>query len=419
MIYDILIIGGGISGIRVGIEILKQYPHLSCCIAEAYHIAGGRIFTFQSTIPRIGAVQWESGAGRISTTHTRTLGLLTHYGLTTYPISGDAMYMDNHTVNKNQFSSLQHTYLTPLRSLSPDILRTHTLGEVSTMVLGANESARLFNMFPYWSEIHTVRADHALHSFDHEMKSMSGFVGCVEGLSSLIDGMMNEYSKLGGKIHYNTKATSVSTQQDNIIRVDTSVNTYMCRSCILAVPSEALKHIRGISTLPVLNHLRMNPLLRMYAVFPVSHGKSWFSGLSKIVTSDRIRFFIPIDESKGIVMISYTDGNDALFWAKKDKKKIQNDVMKHIRAMFPEHDIPEPLFFKMHMWKNGCTYWKPGSYDISAESTQSLHPFPKIHPNLFLCGESFSESPCWVESALIQADRLLHHRSFTSVLTKL
>jgi len=398
---DVIIVGAGIAGLHVGIELLKR--GVSCCILEAYHIAGGRVFTFKTNVA--GKVQWESGAGRISLTHKRVLGLLKRYGLHTYPMSGDSLFVDGAST-ENHFSELCGSYLAPLRSLSPSILQTHTLSELLEYVLGVVKAKHFYEMFPYWSEIHTSRADQALRVFEHEMKSMSGFVGCAEGLSALIQAMVRDFKGLGGTIRYDTKVTGVSTE-DGTIRlkaIDTS-NThdtnkeYSCNKCILALPSEAIKRIRGVN-LPVLKHLQMNPLLRMYAVFPVSNGV-WFSGLPKVVTTDRVRFIIPIDESKGVIMISYTDGDDARFWTKK--KEVQGEVMKRIRALFPDRDIPDPLFFKMHHWKEGCTYWKPGAYDVAKESAASVHP----QKNMFICSESFAEETCWMESSLIQAERVL------------
>ena len=61
--YDLIIVGGGIAGLRVGIEALKARPGINCCILEKYAYIGGRIVTFRKNIPRIGEVQWENGAG--------------------------------------------------------------------------------------------------------------------------------------------------------------------------------------------------------------------------------------------------------------------------------------------------------------------------------------------------------------------
>jgi monoamine oxidase len=119
------------------------------------------------------------------------------------------------------------------------------------------------------------------------------------------------------------------------------------------------------------------------------------------------------------VMISYTDGKDALYWMKQTPRETERNVMKEIRQLFPDRTIPDPVFFKMHPWESGCTYWLPGSYSIEEESTKSLQPLPDRMPGVFMCGESFAVQPCWIESALIQADRLLAQPAFRSMISRI
>ena len=190
--------------------------------------------------------------------------------------------------------------------------------------------------------------------------------------------------------------------------------TYTSNICIMALHSEAMKHIQGVNHLPVLKKLEMTPLLRMYAVFPVSKGKSWFHDLGKFVSDSPIRYILPINERT--IMITYTDGDDALFWMKKNPKQVPDQVMKRIRGLFPDLIIPDPLFFKMHPWKQGCTYWKPGKYSVEDESINSLHPMPKEMPGLFVCGESFALLQCWMECAVQQANKMMKHAAFQRVL---
>jgi hypothetical protein len=152
-------------------------------------------------------------------------------------------------------------------------------------------------------------------------------------------------------------------------------------------------------------------------------GVSWFSGLNKIVTNSPIRYIIPIDQTRGIVMISYTDGLDAKYWIREDEiggvhgnENVKELIMTEIRKLFPDRTIPDPIFFKQHPWYDGCTYWLPGNYNVREESIKSLHPLPISIPNLYMCGESFAVKQCWIESALDQADNLLNHNGFSFTL---
>ena len=399
MYYDVVIVGAGIAGLRTGIWLLEH--GIRCVILEKYNYIGGRIVTYHKSIPGVGKVRWENGAGRISTRHTKVLGLLKHYGLHTYPISGESGYMNEPGVlQPNRFSALCSIFLDPLRQLPADVLQTHTLRQVSEMVFGSAKTREFYSQFPYFSEVHTARADSALLAFSNEMSSMDGFVGCAEGMSALIDGMVAEFKKLGGVIELNQEVVSVLSP---VVRCKNGV--FFAPVCVMALHSEAMKQIHGVSHLPVLQKLVMNPLLRMYAVFPVKKGKAWFADFPKIVTDDRIRFIIPISERT--IMISYTDGNDARFWMREDPKEVEKIVMRHIRSLFPNCDVPDPIFFKTHPWTYGCTYWKPGRYDVIEESRRSIHPDPSGMPGLFVCGESFSVEPCWIESAIDQADQML------------
>ena len=91
----LIIVGGGAAGLRVGIESLKKQPRLKCCILEKYGYVGGRIVTFRKNIPKVGEVQWENGAGRISTKHKKVLSLLKEYNLNFIPIGADTDFIDD------------------------------------------------------------------------------------------------------------------------------------------------------------------------------------------------------------------------------------------------------------------------------------------------------------------------------------
>lgn len=371
--YDFIIVGGGISGLRVGIELLKK--RMTCCILEKYEI-GGRVTTFKKFIPGFGVAQWENGAGRISTSHKKVLQLLKQYGLTFVPHSSDSQYFSG-TMTENHFNDLIRVYIEPLKQLDPMILATHTLKELFD-TLGVPSS--FYIQFPYFSEIHVLRADLALHAFQNEM-GFGMFGSCKEGLSALIHAMYNEFISLGGEVITGMEVFRIHKHTVFSKRV------FHAKRIVLAVDSNALHSIRGIHA-PVLKYLAMKPLLRIYAVFknPVV--------IPRIVTDSPIRYIIPI--TPHIIMISYTDGDDTQFW----KKKGQKEVMMELRNII---DVPDPIFFKMHFWRNGCTYWLPGRYNVEQESAKSL----QISENVFVCGESFAVHQCWMESALDQADALL------------
>lgn len=158
----------------------------------------------------------------------------------------------------------------------------------------------------------------------------------------------------------------------------------------------------------------MEPLHRIYAVFPKSKdGTIWFDGLGKFVTPTPIRYFIPINPEKGITMISYTDGEDTKVWtdlaygADPKNETLGFLLTQECRRLFPEKDIPYPIFLKSHPWDSGCSYWLPGQYNVKEASKESLQPFGSLIPNVYVCGESFSLRQAWMEGALENTRDLL------------
>jgi hypothetical protein len=269
---------------------------------------------------------------------------------------------------------------------------------------------KFYQQFPYYCEIHALRADIALDSFMNEMHDNSGFGVCAEGLSALADAMRQEFISLGGQIILNTEVCEVKKDNDGLCNIavkGSSKTVYTSRICVAALPKNAVQMIRGLNDISYLKYIKMEPLLRIYAVFDST---AWFSNLPKLITDSPIRYIIPVDSKKGTIMISYTDGEDAKIIHKK--KDVQKYVMSEIRRLFPNMDIPDPVFFTEHYWGAGCSYWVPGDYNVKVMSKLCLQPLPEKMPCVFMCGESFAENQCWIESALEHADMLLECAAF-------
>lgn len=413
---DILILGAGIAGLRCGIELLEKRPSQRVVILEKYNYIGGRIVTYKKSIEDIRGkcqnVQWENGAGRIHKSHTKVLQLIQEYNLTTIPIDSTIYYEENGILTKNIFTETMGLLSTAIQELSPEYLATHTLREALTSILGIVKTDALLLQFPYRAEVDTLRADVGLESFQGEMGTYSQYVVVKEGYAALTSAMAKDFQRRGGHIFLKHTVTDIEQSGSQLLiktKTDSGDVVWEAPTVICALHRDAFAEIPFFQKWKVLSHLKMEPLVRTYAMFPTHQGQSWFSDLPKVACADPLRFFIPMNPSCGTVMLSYTDGSDARNVLKLldqyGEEKTGDILVEYARKAFPNKIIPDPLFFKSHPWTSGCTYWLPGSYDPEEESKKALKPFPDI--NLYCCGESLSMRQAWVEGALEHADLLL------------
>lgn len=420
--YDCIIVGAGISGLFVARELAKKHPSWSIALCERYKGLGGRTYSYWP--PEFDGVHWEMGAGRIHKDHTMLMRLLKEYGLTFIPIPSGSVYKHGpgDTPVENPFeSTLIPLYIQPLGGLDDKTLATHTIEELLKKTIGSSQTRDLLHYFPYRAEVTTLRADLGLGSFlGGEMGSGEGYGVIKEGFSELVKRMKEDCEKHGivvlnrhrlMNLHAGPGTQTLLTfkfgkegEPNGIIQLAAE------KACILAFHRDAVAELPAMKGLPVLKQLKTQPLLRTYAIFDVSKGPVWFAGMNKVVTAQRPRYIIPMDPSKGVIMISYTDADDTYHYATVQRrggdKALEKVIMADIRKLFPELSIPDPIFFRSHLWETGCTYWLPGTYDPSEVSEECCHPSERF-PGVWLCGESWSMRQAWVEGALEHASMCL------------
>ena len=422
MALDYAIVGGGVAGLYVACELAKRHPNATISVFEKYRVLGGRILTYHDK-----KLQWEEGAGRIHHTHHMTRELIHKYGLHEIPISNEIGWLETYgsPIVPNPFDDSLRTWLPFVQMLPDEILGTHTLMEILIRIFGEAKAKQFTNPFAYRAELCTLRADLAIRSFTGEMGTSSGYTVCKEGLDSIIHGLEKECRSHGVKIHTHYTLENLAPEVDGSMTLwfstgspslhdKRSIQTIVASKVICALHVDALKKIPIFKSFPLLKFVKMEPLHRIYAVFPPNtDGRFWCENIPKFVTKTHLRFFIPVRPDKGIVMISYTDAGDSIVWSNiaKGTKPIHEQVLGKLltdecRRLFPEKEIPYPTSVKSHPWESGATYWTPGLYDPVKASQQSLQPFDAL-PNLYICGESFSMKQAWIEGALENSRALL------------
>lgn len=422
MEYDYVIVGGGIAGIYSALKITQAFPKAKVALTEMYENLGGRIETYRNS-----TVQFEGGAGRIHSSHILVNSLVKRYNLTKIKIpsessanwigiEAEAELPSQPTINS--WSSIA-TFLTLfLSKLDPLLLQTKTVEELLTETMEGFMVNSILRRFAYTSEMSSLRADLALESFKKEFSGNVGyFYTLKEGIHSIIENMLKE---IDGKIDIYTghrlvslENKTTSTRLHFSLGKTKSKKSLLTKKTILAIPSESLKGISIFKNLPILKRITMRPLLRVYGVFPTP---PWFENIPRTITDSPIRNVIPISTNTGTIMTSYTDSKDTEIWMtiyeKYGEKGLSKRIIEESEKLF-NIKIPEPHLFKIYYWKDGCSYWLPGLYDVEEASRRIMYPLPSSHPNIYVCGESYCVKQAWIESALEHTETMLRSYIFT------
>jgi monoamine oxidase len=405
--YDIIIVGGGIAGLRAAIEAKKINKKLSILVLEKYKATGGRMYTVHEKVDG-QPIQYESGAGRIHSSHKKLLSLIKHYGFHTIPLSDKTLWRPygSSISEPDNFDQIWGAMCEVYKELPDKVKRQKTLRELAISTIGPEQASALLEHYPYRAELEIANADSSIDLY----KSLfsGGFTVLQEGFSTLIEAITKDAKKQGIEFKYNIEVERLQFIDETYTVKTTEAKEFKCKRVILAVPQKSLSQIHPFSPdHPLVKAVRMEPLMRIYSVYPSAE---WFPQ-NKVVTNSPLRYVIPVNPNTGLIMSSYLDSRDIENWAglhkKENHQKLVQKIQNETAALFPEHAIPEPLYTKAHLWQEGCSYWLPSDADYRQLSREALHPMPATHPNLHIIGESFSTKQQWIEGAIEHADELI------------
>jgi hypothetical protein len=393
-----IIIGGGLAGLSIAEFLAKKSGNSNVLVLEQYRAWGGRVVTYRDKSKNL---QYEIGAGRIFHTHKHVGDLVKRFGLHTYPISAEST-----TPNglPNPFLQLFEPVRHILQSLPADILAKHTVNE-----LVPEELCSVLKYYPYWSEFNLLRADLALPLFAPK-KPMgtdkpADYYGVVEGLDAITTHLHDAAAKAGANLKNRHQVTNISRLAPDLFEItglrgkkaNQRPFKYRANRVIIATCRCGYSDFSILKDMPLMKQLATGPLTRIYAVYqpPLDIPE-------KVVTDGPLRYIIPINPKTGLIMISYTDGDDTHYWNKLDDDALEEAIHKEFTKLFPDKTMTKPTYLKKHEWPNGCTYWLPGDYSPEKASKIAHNP----EPNLYLTGESVSLNQTWMEGALESADYL-------------
>ena len=447
--YDYLIIGAGISGLYTAYRLCKKYPQAKIGILEATSYIGGRLHSI-----KYDGLIMDGGGARFNTDQHRIISLIKEVGLwnKVLPITNDITYKPVDVHYKANNISLLDTFPTidifivfmkkyiKEKHIKRDTLINTTILDFATEHFSKDYpdiKKHLINIYPYYSELGVLNAVEAINLFSNEFSDKTKYYILNGGLEQLAETIynklkdLNKSNKCNINIYKESPVLKISEGLCLKNRQTGHTITYeykekeieiIANKVILTIPKNKLKNVKitmnsiknnnGKDRIDKLfqniNSVQNEPLYRIYARYPLDKTthKVWFDGMGKISTNLPIKYIIPVNYEKGVIMISYTDSKFARYWIKQMAEgTFETTLNKQLKQLFPDKDIPKAKWYKHCPWNSGAGYWKKG-YDRKLIMSQMIEPLGH-HKNLYICGENYSSHQAWVEGALETSDIVL------------
>mgnify|MGYP006087583405 CR=1 FL=1 len=394
MNFDIIVIGGGISGLNTIYQLLKRNNKLKIGLFEKNDYLGGRIYTHKED-----NFYLEAGAGRFNQNHILLNSLITELKLEKYktPIESNVSFCPSGVYNEDffftdPFIKILNPVFSKIRNTSRRILQKKTFIEFCSEILEKEDVQYLIDSFGYYEQLMFMNCYDALHLFDSGMNTKNQFYVMNGGMSRIVEKLL-ENIKTKCQIYKKCQIEDVKINKDNI-EVLTKNNIYTCKHCVFAIPKPNLENFKLFK--PIKNKLsaiKIKPLCRIYSQFTNS---TWFDEIEKTTTNNNNRYIIPINREKGLIMISYSDGKFARYWDSLSKNQMMRELKENIFKTFGIK-IPKPRYTKKCYWDIGTAFWLP-NYDSTKLIPEIMKPFKS--KNIYICGENYSRSQAWIEGAL-------------------
>lgn len=405
MIFDTIIIGGGISGLYTNLELCKKPD--KTLLLESSSVFGGRIYQYTDK-----TVSFPAGAARFNRKHVRVIKLLKQFNLLDFRkdsgISSNIDFIDSKKRfspkynNKTGFEYIKKVLRKVEKISNDDILRNYTFQEYAEKYLEKDEVEFLLVASGYSGQLKHMNMFDAYNLFKNGIRDDVTFYSGY--FHHLIESIVQELKKKGAKMLLNSHVKDVDFDDTNDCYVVKYNNiSRKAKRVVFALPQPALLKIKLLSPIHTMlkNTINCKALCRVYAKF--KQQDIWFKDIKKTVTNNALRYIIPMDREQGTIMISYTDDIYCEYWEKmrNNQSKLKKSVVDLVKKTFDEK-IAEPEEVWVFYWECGVGYWNKG-----VNSVQVADFLANPMENVYICGENYSLEQSWVEGALESAERVL------------
>jgi hypothetical protein len=388
MIYDTVIVGGGIAGLYTAYTLLKQNPSLSLLIVEKNNELGGRA---SSTIFQGVSVVTGAGVGRLNK-DILLIELMKELRLPVKKFNASHYYAPSTPrINaKRVFQLLKEAYTEkPVRA---------TFKEFALSVINTSTYNAFCTVAGYTDYENEDANDTLFHyGFEDNLDEWTGFyVPWKKIMTKLADYIGYD------RILTSTNVTQLRRTHRGGFRISfgDGFHTFSKR-VVLATTIDAVRRLVPVQ-LKRYKQIKGQPFLRLYAKCTPESARFLSQHVKGMtIVGGPLQKILPINPKEGIYMISYSDNTNA-----SNLSYFTTNTANH-RRMFSiliEHalQLPSRSIELTHImgiyWKIGTHYYTPNP--VKETRLEFIHKVQRPLQNLFVVGEMVSLNQGWVEGAL-------------------
>jgi len=448
----IVVVGAGIAGLVAAFELKRQGHHV--VVLEAQHRVGGRIYTLRA--PFAPGLYAEAGGMRIPRAHDLTLRYCDLFGLPMRPfVMGNPMglvHLGGRRMTKAEADAdpgrLPFVLADNERGRTADALWEAAIGDLRTLVEREGPAA--------WEHIASEYDEYSLYEFLHLRGWSKGAIEYFTVLNFLeadmhnslveilredlggayvdmqeIEGGMDKhpnafYADLQDEVRFGAEVHAIGQDDQGVeIHYKTEANRFTERAdfAVITVPFSVLRSIEILQpfspekqrAIRQLNYHASTKILFQVRERVWEEDDGIYGGATVTeLPIRRMNYPTPDPTTKrGVLLASYTWGQDALQWGAMDEETRQEEALDDVGRIHPRiRDMYE--VGASHAWYSDR--WARGAFAMFTPGQQTelqadiVRPEGRIH----FAGEHCSLYHAWIQGALesgIRAAQAIHDAS--------
>lgn len=381
IIYDYVIVGGGIAGLYANYVLAKKYNGI---LLEKENDLGGRVYEMNWHGTNI-----KIGAGIMDENNIHLLKLLKELKIIPHSFDSDIRsFHEPFDMNKaiKQIKSMFKKHYLPNNKLTmKEFLEKHFEKEFVKNFIINCEYRDFIESDPYYF-IKYYKID----DMSHDPYKI----------------LIIEWKKLVNKLsktncYTNSEIKKVEKINDNLFKISSGTETYFSKKIIFALTLKSLdKLISNIIDFKYKDYIGTVEFVRIYT-FHKNGYKSDKIGHYNLVPN-QLEKIIKITDK--ILMASYSDNTGAKYWKsvslldkKSQIKKVENKLQDLDIGINKVDDL------EIGYWQEGIHYYKPFG---SVKFPDLLKKLSKPSKNVFVIGEIISKKQGWVEGCIESVNRV-------------